>query len=80
MITNYLADDTKTPAMQTLPAKTPQKEPVTMLIIGSPRAVTNTIHTLYRLNFAHISEWSTLQPTQNPGEVMSILIRQIILP
>lgn len=37
------------------------------------------IHTLYRVGFAQVSEWSCLQPTGTPGEVMSILIRQISL-
>jgi hypothetical protein len=46
------------------------------MLIGSPRAVNNIIQTLYRLRFAEVTEWSPLQPTTNPGEVVSILIRQ----
>jgi hypothetical protein len=45
----------------------------------SPRQVNNTIHTFYRLGYAEVSEWSKPQPTQNPGEVMSILSRRICI-
>ncbi|MGQ4649069.1 hypothetical protein [Lyngbya aestuarii] len=34
-------------------------------------------HTLYRLRFAEVRAWSPLQPTGNPGEFVSMLIRQI---
>ncbi|MEB3179018.1 MAG: hypothetical protein VKL59_08330 [Nostocaceae cyanobacterium] len=37
----------------------------------------NIIHTLYRLHFAEVTEGSPLQPTKNPGEFMSILIRYL---
>ncbi|MBE9040036.1 peptide ABC transporter substrate-binding protein [Oscillatoriales cyanobacterium LEGE 11467] len=54
-------------------------EPVKILVIGSPLGVTNTIHTLHRLGFAQVGEWSPLVPTQNQGEVMSILMRRLRL-
>ncbi len=57
----------------------PSRIPVKILVISSPQGVTNTIHTFYRLGYAQISEWSKPQPTQNPGEVMSILRRNIVL-
>jgi hypothetical protein len=50
-------------------------EKVRILIIGSPAAVTETIHTLYSLHFAEVNEWSPLLPAPKPGEVMSILTR-----
>ena len=80
MITNFLPNPDKTQEIQTIQPTDPQKEPLQVLIIGSPRVVTSTIHTLYRLNFAHVSEWSPLQPAQKPGQVMSILTRQIVSP
>lgn len=55
----------------------PRKEPVKVLLIGSPQGVNNTIHTLYSRGFAEVTAWSPLQPTSNPGEVMSVLRRQI---
>jgi hypothetical protein len=59
------------------PESTANREPVKILLIGSPKGVNTVIHTLYRLRFAEVREWSPLQPTANPGEVMSILKRQI---
>ena len=82
MKTNFLSHTTKTPEIETLPASPvlnePEREPVQILVIGSPQGVTKIIHTQYRLGFAEISDWSPLQPTQNPGKVMSILVKQII--
>lgn len=53
------------------------REPLKVLIIGSRKGVTSTIHTLHSLGFAEASQWSPLQPTSNSAEVMSILIRYI---
>lgn len=80
---NFLSNTSETPEIrvsrETSIEPTSNRESVKILVIGSPRGVNNIIHTLYRLNFAQISEWSSLQPTQNPGEVVSILIRQLSL-
>jgi hypothetical protein len=57
----------------------PDREPVKILLIGSPKAVRSIIHILYRLGFASVSEWIPLQPAQKPGEVMSILMRYLRL-
>jgi len=51
------------------------REPLRMLVIGSRPGVTGTIHTLHRLGYAQIGEWSPLLPGPNPGEVMAILTR-----
>lgn len=56
-------------------ARSPQREPLRVLVIGSRQGVTSTIQTLYRLRFADVGEWSPLMPTSTPGEVMSILTR-----
>ncbi|MEQ8757422.1 MAG: hypothetical protein RID09_28380 [Coleofasciculus sp. G1-WW12-02] len=70
-----------TPNQQTpLPANPPSEPnrvPLKVLVISTPQGVSNTIHTFYRLGYAQVSEWSKPQPTQNPGEVMSILSRRI---
>ena len=55
----------------------PTREPIKHLLIGSPKAVTSTIHVLYRLGYADIAAWSPLLPSPYPGEVMSILTRFI---
>ncbi|WP_298907684.1 hypothetical protein [uncultured Nostoc sp.] len=57
----------------------PKREPIKHLLIGSPKAVTNTIYRLQAIGYANIGDWSPLLPTANPGEVMSILIRQILM-
>ena len=54
------------------------RESLKILVIGSRRGVTDTIHILHRLRFAEVREWSPLLPTANPGEVMSILSRYIL--
>ncbi|MBD2459436.1 hypothetical protein H6G89_00120 [Oscillatoria sp. FACHB-1407] len=57
----------------------PNRESLRILVIGSRRGVTGTIHTLYRLGFAEVGEWSPLLPAATPGEVMSILTRSLLV-
>ncbi|MEA5503323.1 hypothetical protein VB735_09420 [Halotia wernerae UHCC 0503] len=57
----------------------PQREPIKHLLIGSPKAVTSTIHYLQVIGYASVGDWSPLLPTANPGEVMSILSRQLLM-
>jgi hypothetical protein len=57
----------------------PKREPLKHLLIGSPKAVTSTIHRLHLIGYASTGDWSPLLPTANPDEVMSILIRQILM-
>ncbi|MEM6398673.1 MAG: hypothetical protein AAF349_04800 [Cyanobacteria bacterium P01_A01_bin.68] len=57
----------------------PSFEPLKHLLIGSPKAVTSTIRYLHQLGYAQIGDWSPLLPTINPGEVMSILSKQIVV-
>ncbi|MEH1849215.1 MAG: hypothetical protein V7L25_30665 [Nostoc sp.] len=57
----------------------PKREPIKHLLIGSPKAVTSTIHLLQVLGYASVGDWSALLPTGNPDEVMSILSRQILM-
>jgi hypothetical protein len=59
------------------PPSEPNRVPLKVLVISTPQGVSSTIHTFYRLGYAQVSEWSKPQPTQNPGEVMSILSRRI---
>ncbi len=55
------------------------REPLKHLLIGSPKAVISTIHSLQILCYASVGDWSPLLPTANPGEVMSILSRYILV-
>lgn len=81
MTEDFIPDSDQTPNSETpLPGNTssePNRVPLKILVISSPKGVTSTIHTFYRLGYAQISEWSKLQPTQTPGEVMSVLSRRI---
>jgi hypothetical protein len=61
------------------PPAEPKRESVKVLLIGSPGGVKNIILTLYRLGFAQVGDWSPLIPTQNSGEVMSILVRRLLV-
>ncbi|MFN6570114.1 hypothetical protein A6770_33340 [Nostoc minutum NIES-26] len=73
-------EDVNTPTLNQSPENTfPKREPLKHLLIGSPKAVTSTIHRLQVTGYASVGDWSPLLPTANPDEVMSILIRQILM-
>src|SRR4028119_1518563 len=76
MSKNFLANppatDTATATVPVAEPPQPDREPVKMLLIGSPKAVRSIIHILYCLGFASVSEWSPLQQAQKPGEVILI--------
>jgi hypothetical protein len=55
----------------------PRREPIKMLLIGSPESINHTIRNLFKREFAEVGAWSPLLPTKKPGEFMSILSRQI---
>lgn len=57
----------------------PERESIKHTLIGSAKAVTSTIRVLHQLRYADIGDWSPLLPTGNTGEVMSILIRSILI-
>ncbi|MBD2486781.1 hypothetical protein H6G77_04280 [Aulosira sp. FACHB-615] len=63
---------------QSVPQSFPKRERIKHLLIGSPKAVTSTIHYLQAVGYANVGDWSPLLSTDNPDEVMSILIRQIL--
>lgn len=79
---NFLANPSNfvpsMPVAVSLPPQ-PQREPLKVMLIGSPKGVTRTIQVLHRLGFAEVGEWSPLLPTQKPEEVTSILIRHLLL-
>lgn len=73
-------EDLNTPAKsETNPQTIPCREPLRHLLIGTPRAVISTIHYLKVLGYAEVNDWSRPQPTTNPGEVISILNRTILV-
>jgi hypothetical protein len=82
MTQSFLATISETPSVP-VPAPTPgepnpSREPLKHLLIGSPEAVKNGIHSLHALDYAEVGAWSRLLPTANEGEVMSILVKYIV--
>jgi hypothetical protein len=62
------------PAEPNLPTSV-NRELLKLFIISSRPVVSRVIHSFHRDNFACATDWSPLVPTQNPGEVMSVLIK-----
>jgi len=60
-------------------AASPGREQIKHMLIGTPKSVTSTQQALHRLGYVEIGEWSPLLPSPNPGEVMSILVRHILV-
>lgn len=66
---------------------TPGREPLRHLLLGSPQAVSLTIHQLHRLQYAEAGLWSThlripdhdLIVTPHDGEVLTTLVRYLRL-
>lgn len=67
------------PGTNSFPAQSDGCERVRVMVFGSSYGVTYTIRWLYRLQFAHISEWSFLMPAPTEGEFMSIVTKRIPL-
>ena len=65
--------------VNSLPAQSDGYERVRVMVFGSRYGVTYTIRWLYKLQFAHISEWSFLMPAPSEGEFMSIVTKRIPL-
>ncbi|MBE9181157.1 hypothetical protein IQ268_21585 [Oculatella sp. LEGE 06141] len=67
------------------PSTQPDRDPLKHLLIGSPRAIRQTIHLLHNLRYAEAGLWSPLIAipnqqlivTPNDGEMMSLLMRYI---
>ncbi|PHJ67945.1 hypothetical protein VF14_01180 [Nostoc linckia z18] len=66
-------------AQQCIERRFPKRKPIKHILIGSLEVVTSTIHHLQIIGYASVGDWSPLVPTGNPDEVMSILIRQILM-
>ncbi|MEG4026834.1 MULTISPECIES: hypothetical protein [unclassified Microcoleus] len=54
-----------------------EQEVVRITVVGSRAAVLDIIHTLYRLGFAAVGDWSPPQLGAKPGQVISVLIRRL---
>lgn len=58
-------------------SSTSEREPVQILIVGSPKGITKIVQTFHRLGFAEVNEWSLLLPAPIPGKLMRVLTRRI---
>ena len=65
-------------ASQMQPPAPPNRECLKHILIGSPQVVRSTLHNLHVRGYAEVTAWSPLQPTTNPGEVMSVLLRYVV--
>ncbi len=57
----------------------PSPDILRLLAIGSPQVVNDCVMTLFQLGYARPEDWSRPLPTVNPGEVMRILTKRVIL-
>lgn len=73
----FLPDVATDPAPTGLPPVASGREPIRHLLFGSPAAVRRTILHLHQLGYADPGSWSRLQPTNTPGQVMSVLVRYL---
>lgn len=55
------------------------RESVRVIVMGSPKGVAKIIHTLHVRGFAEVTAWSPPIPTNNPGQVMRILILRVLI-
>jgi hypothetical protein len=69
--------NTQTPQIEPISPQLQEPEKIKHILIGSHKAVSNTIQVLQQLGYADIQDWSPLLATENSGEVMSVLIRDI---
>ncbi|AFZ17810.1 hypothetical protein [Allocoleopsis franciscana] len=83
MVTNFLTDanqpDSSSVQVRTSTDPKSGREYVKVIVVGSLKGVGKIIHTLYRLGFAEVTEWSVPTPTKTPGEVMSVMRRCVLL-
>ena len=72
-------DEPKAPVSgKTSDTAPPNREKLRHILIGSPKVVRSAIHLLHVLGYAEATAWSPFQPTANPGEVISILVRYVL--
>jgi hypothetical protein len=78
---SFIADVSKQvsviPSSLPIISEIPEREKIKHMLIGSSKAVMGTIRVLHQLGYADVGDWSPLLPTENSGEVMSVLTRSI---
>lgn len=56
-----------------------RREPIKLTLTGSRQAVARMIHLLHHSNIIAGSAWSRPIATKNPGEVISVAVREIVV-
>ena len=55
-----------------------QREPLQVIMIGSPKVVTSIIHYLHAMGYTHATDWTPLERCpSNSEKVMSTVVRKI---
>ncbi|NEO92839.1 MAG: hypothetical protein F6K56_22385 [Moorea sp. SIO3G5] len=57
-----------------------KKQPAQQTLKGSRQAVIYSMQMLYALGYAEIAEWTPLEPTEVPGEVITTMTKYWLLP
>ena len=57
----------------------PRRELVKLYLVGSLAGIDAITHSLHQKRFAEVKEWSSPQPTGDPGEYISVLFRYVLL-
>ncbi|MEG3898218.1 MULTISPECIES: hypothetical protein [unclassified Microcoleus] len=76
MSQEFLPDEIESELPNDGSAAVSEQEVVRVTVTGSRATVLETIHTLYRLGFAEVGDWSRPQRGAKLGEVVSVLIRR----
>ncbi|MBD2616357.1 MAG: hypothetical protein RMY62_005090 [Nostoc sp. ZfuVER08] len=76
----FLGENIDTPAPKDFTQqRLPKRESIKHTLTGSSKAVNSTIHHLQVIGYASVGDWNPLIPTGKPNEVISILIRYILM-
>ncbi|AKG21316.1 hypothetical protein [Calothrix sp. 336/3] len=65
------------PQIEIVSPQSQEPQKIKHILIGSHKSVTTTMQVLQQLGYANTKDWSPLLPTENPGEVMSVLVREL---
>ncbi|AOY81298.1 MULTISPECIES: hypothetical protein [Moorena] len=57
-----------------------KKQPVEHTLKGPRQAVIHSMQRFYSLGYGEIADWSPLEPTETPGEVMTTMMKYWLLP
>ena len=73
----FLSTNSAVPQLVPQIPSSPDREPIRILVVGrTAPSINSIVYALYLKRFAHISEWSDLQP-HSPGRLMRVLTRYV---